>query len=152
MGTVTLIINLPLTVRYLWCTVKLYRGFSINKKGENVQRAPILQGIQLLEEVDCYINSVKRAVQDHTGKMKTNGPKGTISSNTFLMVYILINGLRQLQINMHNQVGPLGLIDVSCIVLCMIHQSMYYTSINVNPSTSYHAPIVHLMISTPLHI
>ena len=56
----------------------------------------------MLEEVDYYIITVTRAVQDNTGKMTTTGPEDTISSKTLSNVNILTNGLRQLQINMHN--------------------------------------------------
>ena len=95
-----------------------YTGvLALTNKGEKVQCVPSLQIIQLLEEVDQYITIVTRAVQDHTGKMKTNGPEGTIFSKTLSNVNILPNGLRQLQLKMHNANATYNVDLQSCLTI-----------------------------------
>ena len=78
MGSVKLLVDLKPTALFLSNIGQLYAAFGVHMKRKKSISAPIVQGVQTVEDINDYIQAITRDVQEDIGKTVTNGPEGTV--------------------------------------------------------------------------
>ena len=119
-GSVKLITSINGIVKYLSHLGLLYKAFSVHIKHQAVPKRSLPEAIELLEELDSYLETITAKALSHSNDCSTgkpSGSQGTISYQTKLSVNMILNGLKDLEalVKEHN---PSFAIDLySCLTV-----------------------------------
>ena len=122
-GSVKLITSIKGIVKYLGHLGLLYKAFSVHMKHQTVPKRSLPQAIELLEELDSYLETTTEKALSHSNDVndastgKPRGFQGTISNQTKRSVNMILNGLKDLEalVKEHN---PSFAIDLySCLTV-----------------------------------
>ena len=122
-GSVKLVTSIKGIVKYLGHLGLLYKAFSVHMKHQTVPKRSLPQAIELLEELDSYLEKITEKALSHnndvhdTSTGKPSGSQGTISNQTKRSVNMILNGLKDLEalVKEHN---PSFAIDLySCLTV-----------------------------------
>ena len=122
-GSVKLITSLKGIVKYLGHLGRLYKAFSVHMKHQTVPKHSLPQAIELLEELDSYLETITEKALSHsnnvndTSTSKPSGSQITVSNQTKHSVNMILNRLKDLEalVKEHN---PSFTIDLySCLTV-----------------------------------
>lgn len=122
-GSVKLITSIKGIVKYLGHLGLLYKAFSVHMKHQTVPKRSLPQAIELLEELDSYLETITEKALSHSNDVndtstgKPSGSHGTVSTQTKRSVNMILNGLKDLEalVKEHN---PSFAIDLySCLTV-----------------------------------
>ena len=102
-GSVKLITSIKGIVKYLSHLGLLYKAFSVHVKHQTVPKRSLPQAIELLEELDSYLETTTEKTLSHSNSVndsstgKPSGSQWTISNQTKRSVQRILNGLKDLE-------------------------------------------------------
>ena len=103
-GSVKLVTSLKGIVKCLGHLGLFYKAFSVHTKHQAVPKRSLLQAIELLEELDSYLETMTEKALSHSNDVndtstgKPSGSQGTISNQTKRSVNMILNGLKDLEV------------------------------------------------------